>query len=196
MIFFNRRKNTPVRPGRPVLHTERLVLRSFDTNDAVDVYAFGRSETVARMAGFTPHKTLEDSRRMVRSFIESGDVWAIVSKKSGHVIGFTSLHIDGSRYTPNARKLAYTLGEEHWGQGLATETCSEMIRYAFEEMNCAVLSVSHFPFNHKSKRVIKKLGFAYEGIMRHAHDLPDGTVSDLVCYSLVKAEYEAHKAGK
>jgi len=195
MIFFNRR-NKAVKPARPLLQTERLVLRSFDPNDAVDVYAFGQSETVARMAGFMPHKTLEDSRRMVKAFIDSGDVWAIVEKKTGHVIGFASLHKDDARYTANARKLAYTLGEEHWGQGLATETCRELIRYAFEEMNCKVLSVSHFPFNHKSKRVIKKLGFAYEGIMRHAHDLPDGSVSEQVCYSLLKSEYEALKAGK
>ena len=148
------------------------------------------------MAGFMPHKSLEDSRRMVNSFIESGDVWAIVEKKSGHVIGFASLHRDDSRFTGNARKLGYTLGEAHWGQGLATETCRELLRYAFEERDCAVLSVSHFPFNHKSKRVIKKLGFSYEGILRHAHDLPDGSVSDLVCYSLLRSEYETRKESK
>lgn len=195
MIFFNRKAKT-ARPVQPILHTERLVLRSFDPNDAVDVYAFGQSETVARMAGFTPHRTLEDGRRMVKAFMESGDVWAIVEKKSGHVIGFASLHKDDTRYTANARKLGYTLGEAYWGQGFATETCRELIRYAFEERQCAVLAVSHFPFNHKSKRVIKKLGFSYEGTLRHAHDLPDGSVSELVCYSLTKPEYEALKAGK
>ena len=71
-----------------------------------------------------------------------------------------------------------------------------MLRYAFEERDCQVLSVSHFPFNQKSRRVIKKLGFAYEGTLRHAHDLPGGEVSDLVCYSLLRSEYEARKTGK
>ena len=78
----------------------------------------------------------------------------------------------------------------------ATETCRELIRYAFEELNCQVLSVMHFPFNQKSKRVIKKLGFAYEGVLRYSHDLPDGTVSDQVCYSLLRSEYEAQKQTK
>ncbi|MBR6569248.1 MAG: GNAT family N-acetyltransferase [Clostridia bacterium] len=195
MIFFNR-KSKAVKPVRPLLHTERLVLRSFDPNDAVDLYAFARSETVGYMAGFTPHQSLEDSRRMVKQFIDSGAVWAIVEKRSGRVIGFASLQKDDSRPVPNARKLAYTLGEEYWGQGYATETCRELIRYAFEVRDCAVLAVSHFPFNQKSKRVIKKLGFTYEGVLRHAHALPDGSVSDLVCYSLLKPEYEARKAGK
>ena len=195
MIFFNRKKKD-AGPVLPLLQTERLVMRAFDENDAVDVYAFGHSETVGRMAGFTPHQTLEDSRRMVQAFIVSGAVWAIVEKRTGHVIGFVSLHKDDGRYTANARKLGYTLAEEAWGQGYATETCRELIRYAFEELDCQVLSVTHFPFNQKSKRVIKKLGFAYEGILRHAHDLPDGSVSDLVCYSLLRSEYEAHKQSK
>lgn len=195
MIFF-KRKAPKAAPALPLLHTERLVLRSFDVSDAVDVYAFGHSETVCRMAGFTPHKNLEDSRRMVQDFIASGAVWAIVEKRTGHVIGFASLHKDDARYTANARKLGYTLAEEAWGQGYATETARELVRYAFEELNCQVLSVTHFPFNQKSKRVIKKLGFTYEGILRHAHDLPDGTVSELVCYSLLRSEYEAQKMNK
>ena len=195
MIFFHRKKQSKA-PALPILHTERLVLRAFDPNDAASLYAFAQNETVALMAGFTPHKNLEDSRSMVRSFIDSGAAWAIVEKRSGRMIGFATLHADNTRWTSNARKLAYTLGEEYWGQGFATETCSELIRHAFEDLNCLVLSVSHFPFNHKSKRVIKKLGFVYEGIQRHAHDLPDGSVSDLVCYSLLRSEYEALKQGK
>lgn len=195
MIFFNRKKKE-MTPSLPILHTERLVLRAFDANDAASLYAFAQSETVARMAGFQPHKTLEESRKMVQDFILSGAVWAVVEKRTGRMIGFVSLHNDNTRYTGHARKLAYTLGEEYWGQGFATETCRALIRHAFEELDCRVLSVSHFPFNQKSKRVIKKLGFAYEGVQRHAHDLPDGTVSDLVCYSLLKSEYEAQKQGK
>lgn len=195
MIFFNRKKQAAA-PTLPILHTERLVLRAFDPNDAVDVYAIGQSENVGRMAGFIPHKSLEDSRRMVRDFINATSVWAIVEKRSGHVIGFISLQKDNARPTQNALKTGYALGENYWGQGYATETCREMIRYAFEECDCQVLSVSHFPFNQKSKRVIKKLGFTYEGILRHAHDLLDGSVADLVCYSLLRSEYEARKQGK
>ncbi len=195
MIFFNRKKK-PAAPTLPILHTDRLVLRAFDANDAASLHAFAQSETVAHMAGFTPHKSLEDSRKMVQDFMASGAVWAVVEKRTGRMIGFASLHIDNTRYTGHARKLAYTLGEEYWGQGFATETCRELLRHAFEDLNCAVLSVNHFPFNQKSRRVIKKLGFAYEGVQRHAHDLPDGSVADLVCYSLLRSEYEAHKQGK
>ncbi|MDD5897572.1 MAG: GNAT family protein [Clostridia bacterium] len=195
MILFNRRKKEAA-PTLPVLHTQRLVLRAFDANDAVDVYAIGQSENVARMAGFARHQTLEDSRRMVRELMNAHWVWAIVEKRTGHVIGLISLQADGARSRVNALKLGYTLGEASWGQGYATEACREIIRHAFEERGCEVLSVSHFPFNAKSRHVIKKLGFACEGLLRCAHGLPDGTACDLMCYSLLKSEYEARKLDK
>lgn len=180
----------------PMLSTERLVLRAFAPNDAVDVYAYAQSPKVGPMAGFAPHQSLEDSRQMVEKFIENGEVWAIVEKSTGHVIGSISLHRDGKRALENARRMGYVLGEAYWGQGYATEACREVLRYAFEEMDCPVMSLDHFPTNQKSRRVIKKLGFVLEGTIRHARALPDGTVSDLVSYSLLKSEYEAQTKEK
>ena len=191
-----RRRNRNARQGFPVLKTERLVLRSFDPNDAVDVYAYAQSEKVGPMAGWAPHKCLDDSRRVVEGFIEAGDVWAVVDKTTGHVIGTVGLHKDPYRPLEGCRRLGYVLGENYWGKGYATEACREVLRYAFEVLKCPVVSVAHYPINQRSRRVIKKLGFAYEGVQRWAHDLPDGTVSDLVCYSLLKSEYEAQKTGK
>lgn len=191
MSFFRHKK--PAAPTLPVLRTERLVLRTFDPSDAVDVYAYAQSETVGPMAGWAPHKSLDDSRRVVQMFIEAGDVWAIVDKSTGHVIGSIGLHRDGSRRVENCRDLGYVLGEKYWGQGFATEACRAVLQYAFEELSCPVVSVGHFPFNQKSRRVIKKLGFTCEGTIRHALELPDGTVTDNVVYSLLKEEYEAQK---
>lgn len=174
----------------PLLRTDRLVLRSFDPNDAVDVFAYAQSENVGPMAGWAPHKTLEDSRRVVDMFIREGDVWAVVEKKSGRVIGTVGLHRRGRRSVEGARELGYVLGEKYWGQGYATEACGAVLGYAFHEMNCPVVSVAHFPFNQKSKRVIRKLGFTYEGTLRRAVTLPDGSYADELVYSLLKEEYE------
>ena len=189
MSWFHRKK-TGNEPALPLLSTERLVLRCFAPNDAVDVYAYAQSEQVGPMAGWAPHKSLEDSRKVVENFIETGEVWAIVEKRTGHVIGSIGLHRDGSRRIEGARQLGYALGEASWGQGYATEACREMLRYAFEELNCPVVSASHFPFNQKIKRVIRKLGFTYEGVLRHVVILPDGQPADKACYSLLKSEYE------
>lgn len=189
-----RRKNHQAAQSFPVLRTERLVLRTFDPNDAVDVYAYAHSDRVGPMAGWAPHKCLDDSRRVVEGFIAAGDVWAVVDKASGHVIGTVGLHKDPYRPLEGCRRLGYVLGETHWGKGYATEACRAALRYAFEELGCPVVSVAHYPINQRSRRVIKKLGFTCEGTLRRTTLLYDGTYADSIVYSLFKEEYEAQMA--
>lgn len=176
----------------PTLQTERLVLRMFDLCDTVDVFAYAQNPLVGPMAGWAPHKSIEESRHVVQHFIQNGDVWAIVEKRSGRVIGSVGLHVDTKRAVENARMIGYALGEHHWGQGYATEAAKAVLRFAFEELQCPVVSAYHFPKNAQSKRVIKKLGMAQEGTLRMASVSPDGTVLDEVCYSITRAEYLAH----
>ena len=180
--------------GFPSLQTERLVLRMFDPGDVVDVFAYAQNPLVGPMAGWAPHQDIEESRRVVQHFIQNGDVWAIVEKKTGRVIGSIGLHIDVKRDLENARTLGYALGEDSWGQGYATEAGTAVLRYAFEELGCPVVSACHYPKNAKSKRVIKKLGFTNEGTLRLACRMVDGTVTDDVCYSLTREEYLSRAA--
>ena len=43
---------------------------------------------------------------------------------------------------------------------------------------------------NRSRRVIEKLGFRYEGTLRRAHvRVSDGRVCDELCYSMTKEEY-------
>ena len=188
------RKKAADENALPVLSTERLVLRAFEPSDAVSVYAYAQSEKVGLMAGFAPHKSLEESRGMVQAFMEQSAHWAIVEKATGRLIGSISLQADGKRpKIENARRIGYVLDENYWGQGYATEACRELLRYAFEELECPVISADLFPTNNKSKRVLKKLGFMPEGVIRHARLLPDGSASDLHSYSLLRTEFEVLK---
>lgn len=191
MRFFVGRRRV-LEPSLPVLQTERLVLRCFDPNDAVDVYAFAQNPAVGLMAGWQPHQSVEESRKWIEDKLQGGHTWAIVEKRTGRVIGSISLEADVRRPTvKNAYELSYALGEECWGNGYATEACREVMRCAFAERECVVISVAHFTLNNKSKRVIKKLGFVFEGILRSAHTMPDGSLSDLATYSMAAQEYSA-----
>ncbi|HNW86664.1 MAG TPA: GNAT family protein [Candidatus Limiplasma sp.] len=183
----------------PALQTERLVLRMFTPCDTVDVFAYAQSKVVGPMAGWQPHRSIEESRQVVEHFIHHGDVWAIVEKKSGRVIGSVGLHADLKREVENARMIGYALGEKYWGKGYATEAAAAVLRFAFEDLNCPVVSAYHFPGNRGSKHVIEKLGFVPEGTLRLASTLPDGAVADNVCYSMTRGEYATltgRKAGK
>ncbi|MDD3410097.1 MAG: GNAT family protein [Eubacteriales bacterium] len=189
-----RRKRPEPLSTYPTLQTERLVLRAFDPSDAVDVFAYAQSPIVGPMAGWPPHQTIDESRAVVQRFIAHGDVWAIVEKRTGHVIGSIDLHVDAKREVDGARTLGYALGENSWGQGFATEAALAVLHFAFEQLNCRILSVYHFPQNPKSKHVIKKLGFTYEGVLRMASVLPSGELADDMCYSLTREEFAAQQA--
>lgn len=190
MKLFNRRRHTAVQT-LPLLQTERLVLRCFDLNDAVDVYAYAQNPSVGLMAGWQPHQSVDDSRQWIGKTLLEGTTWAIVEKRTGRVIGTISLTHDRFRRVENALEIGYALGEDYWGNGYATEACREVMRYAFNDAACPVLSVSHFPQNSNSRRVIKKLGFVHEGVLRSAFTLPDGSYSDLLVYSMTAQEYTA-----
>lgn len=190
MRLFSRR--LPIaEPALPVLQTERLVLRCFDMNDAVDVFNAAKNEESALAGGWTPHRTIEDSRAWISQTLTDGHAWAVVEKKTGRVIGTVSLFEDRLRRVDKAMGFDFMLSEGNWYKGFATETCREVMRYAFSELECVILSYAHLPQNANGKRIIKKLNFVCEGVLRCARSLPDGTVCDLALYSLTEAEYRA-----
>lgn len=51
--------------------------------------------------------------------------------------------------------IGYVLSEDYWGKGLMTEAVKEVIRYLFEEVKLDIITIYHYPFNVRSKRVIE-----------------------------------------
>jgi len=171
------------------LETQRLTLRGFALDDLDDLFAYAQSPKVGPMAGWSPHSDREASRAILSSFIEKDEVWAVVWKENSRVIGSVGLHPDTGRSAPNVKMLGYVLGEDYWGKGLMPEAVQAILRFAFEEMELALVSVGHYPFNTQSKRVIEKCGFRLEGTLRHAVVGHDGTVYDSVRYAMLKSEF-------
>lgn len=171
------------------LETERLVLRKFYLCDVDDVYKYASNPKVGPNAGWEPHRNKEETLAIILEFIRSKEVWAIVHKESNKVIGSIGLHRDGKRALKNAKMIGYVLAEEYWGYGYATEAARRVIKYGFEELGLDLITVYHYPHNVRSKRVIEKCGFKYEGILRNATVLYNGKVYDELCYSLTKEEY-------
>lgn len=173
------------------LETERLTIRPWVVDDAGDLYEYARDPEVGPAAGWAPHAGPEVSAEIVRHFIERGDVWALELKENGKVIGSVGLHGDRRREGVEARMVGYVLSRDYWGRGLMTEAVRRVMRFAFEEMGLAILSVSHYPFNSRSARVIEKCGFRREGTLRMASRIYDGRIYDDVCYSMTAEEFRA-----
>ena len=87
--------------------------------------------------------------------------------------------------------LEYFVGEAFAGQGLMTEALGAVVPYAFQTLGAPVLSARVFRENKASQRVLEKLGFTREGLLRRAVRCPGGQVHDDVPFSLLRQEWEA-----
>lgn len=177
-----------------VLTTERLILRPWRIEDAQDMYAYAKDPNVGPNAGWKPHADIEESRRIIGLFMgkdpQKEEIFAIVDRASGHVVGSLGLEEDGKRSSPGVRSMGYVLSRDCWGRGFMPEAAEAALQYAFETLGLELVSICHYDFNARSRRVIEKLGFRYEGTLRRAHKrVIGGEICDEVCYSMTKKEY-------
>lgn len=173
------------------LETPQLILRDWAEEDAEDLHRYAKDPEAGPAAEWKPHENMEESRKIAEMFIREGDVWALEEKASGRVIGSLGLHKDEKRPgVPGVKMVGYVLAKEFWGQGRMTEAVKEAMRYAFEEEGLRMLTVYHFPWNDRSRRVIEKCGFRKEGTLRESFVRFDGTLMDEVCYSLTVEEWK------
>lgn len=146
------------------LHTARLLLRPWRESDLDDFFEYASVEGVGQMAGWVPHKTKEESRAILKHFIEGKHVFAL--ELDGKVIGSLGIEEYNEAYYPEladfqGREIGYVLSKDYWGRGLMPEAVRAVIQYLFETKNLDFFLVGHFDWNRQSARVIEKCGFTY-----------------------------------
>lgn len=172
-----------------VLTTGRLLLRPVVAEDAEDFYEYSRNANVGLNAGWKPHESIEETRLIMEQvFMNRETIFGIVVKESGKLIGTIGLVKEPKRDNDKARMLGYAIGEAYWGQGFMTEAVRELLRYGFEELRLDLVSAYCYPHNQRSRRVLEKCGFLYEGTLRQCEQLFDGKTYDNECYVLVDNE--------
>lgn len=176
------------------IETERLILRDWNVEDVDDLYEYARNPNVGPHGGWKPHESKTESLEIMQTlFINEYDSWAIVFKENGKVIGSIGYEDDTKRPGINCKELGYAMSEDYWGKGIMTEAAKAAIRCGFDEMGLDMVSIYRNPLNERSGRVIDKCGFTYEGILRQANKVYDGSIRDVSCYSMTKEEYKKAK---
>ena len=145
------------------LETQRLILRPWKMEDLEDFYEYASIDGLGQMAGWMPHRSLEESEFILSLFIQGKKTFAIELKENGKVIG--SLGIEEPDPDPEkemlGREIGYALHKDYWGQGLMPEAVKAVISWCFDDLHYDFLICCHFDRNQQSKRVIEKCGFRY-----------------------------------
>ncbi len=184
------RRDTSGDPLRATLETERLLLRPLSMRDLDACHEIWRHKDVADGVLSIPHPlSVEESRARLQRILtdvprRTGCVWAIALRDTGQIIGDCGLETDDKHLRG---ELGYCIHPDHWNRGLVTEALGEVVRWSFEDREPRLerLSADHYPENPASGRVLEKLGFEREGVMR-AFLLKDGVRRDTVRWARVR----------
>lgn len=95
-------------------------------------------------------------------------IWMFFDKENDKFVGRggpTICGVDGK----DECVMNYAVVPEYWGKGFATEIGKHTVSLAFNELHQSSMVSYTLPINHKSIRVMEKLGFKYEKDIRHAN---------------------------
>lgn len=84
-------------------------------------------------------------------------------------------------------EVGYWLGEDYWGRGIMGEAVALLVDYVFRETGIIRLFASVYEYNPASMKVLEKVGFTRQAILRDAA-IKNGRVIDMYYYDLVKRE--------
>jgi [ribosomal protein S5]-alanine N-acetyltransferase len=175
----------------PTLHTARLRLRPFDDADADVLFAMHSSALVLRYWDSPPWSERARAARFITACRQmaaegTGTPLAVNRVSDGAFIGWCSL----SRWNPDHRSaaLGYCFDDAAWGHGYATEAARALLQWAFDTLDLNRVQAETDTRNAASARVLEKLGFVREGMLRE-DCVVNGEVSDSWVYGLIRRDW-------
>lgn len=145
-----------------IIETDRLILRTWQPTDAEPYFQINQDPKVIE---FLPGPM---TMQQVQSFMDYMQqqweerhytLWATEEKSSGKLIGFIGLSdLDLSPVLPPSVEIGWRLGSAFWHKGYATEGAKAALKYGFEQCNLQEITAITVPDNHRSLRVMDKIG--------------------------------------
>jgi RimJ/RimL family protein N-acetyltransferase len=193
-IFFWR--PVPIMPlFQPVtLTTARLILRPLRQEDAQALFSIWSDVDAMRYFSFPTMASLEQAEdRVARKLKSSADghdfICAVELRTTGEVLGDCALfHVDEQC---RRAEIGFSLHRKHWGHGYMSEAASALIEHAFGALKLRRIEADIDPRNGASARLLERLGFVREGMLRERWIVGD-EVSDSALYGLLESDRRAN----
>lgn len=172
--------------------TQRMLIRKLGIGDAEDIYAVSRNPAVSRFVLWDTHRSLMDSRAMIRGVLRSYRMdepapLAMVYRETNRVVGTIGfIWIDREH---NSAEIGYSLAQEMWNRGLTTEALRAMIAFGFEKLHLNRIEAQFDVRNVASGRVMEKAGMRKEGVLRQRM-YNKGEYIDLEMWAILASDYE------
>ncbi|WP_165815186.1 GNAT family N-acetyltransferase [Levilactobacillus bambusae] len=152
------------------IDTPRLTLRPLAQSDLEDFFELVSNKRVAKMAGFSAAPSLENAGYVMQRYLNNPLAMGIELKPTRRLIGTIELFERMTNHgIPDqfAWDLGYSLQEATWGHGYMTEAGHVFLAQAVRDTPVEAIYASFLVENERSKHVLEKLGFHYEGEVKH-----------------------------
>jgi len=114
-----------------------------------------------------------------------------VETTDGQLVGTCTL----ARIDPvnHRAELGFALGRAFWGRGYMAAALPTLLEFAFGRLGLQRICADADPQNAPSIRVLERLGFVREGLLRQ-HYFVQGKPQDALVYGLLKSEWARVRA--
>jgi len=178
-----------------MLQTKRLILRSPTLNDADRIEELASDYDIAKTTLNIPHPYPKGSAvEFINHVLDKEKegtikIYAVIKKELDALIGLINININPAH---EHGELGYWIGKPYWGNGYGTEAARAVVDFGFTHLNLHKIFARASAQNPGSWRIMEKLGMIYEGEQRQ-HYIRFGKYIDIVCYGILKTEYEMRK---
>lgn len=170
-----------------------ISIRCIDKSDLPDVVRLADNIAIAQMTANLPYPYTSEHAQIWLDYVQDNEnehVFAVLGDDE-------FMGVVGLVHEPEHERaeLGYWLGQDYWNKNVMTAAVGMAVAYAFAMLDVQKIYSRCFAPNKASQRVLEKNGFTLEGCQR-AHHIRLGIVQDVLCYGLLRCDYEIHKSDR
>ena len=182
----------------PDLHTARLNIVEIKQEHLSDIFKLFSDSRVTQFYNIVTLTEQSEAQKYIDWFScrfadRTGIRWGISLKGQNCIIGTVGFNNVTHRHRAN---LGYDLQTEFWNKWYATEALTAVINFGFKKLYINRIEAEVMQGNTASERVLTKLGFTKEGILRQWMYWNDQHY-DMTMFSLLRSDLrQTGKKGK
>lgn len=166
-------------------------LRELKLEDAEEMLKWMHdNEVIGLLPTHFDQMTLEDCQNFIhasKSDRKRNIHWAVTNEQEEYLGTISLKNVD---YVNKNAEYAIVLGKQAIGKGIAKEATTDILDYAFMQLELERVYLCVFKDNIRAKRFYEKYGFQFEGEFRsHMYGAYDNVLHDLQWYGILKKEF-------
>lgn len=182
-------------PTFPQLRSKRLQLRGPRAADCDALFGLFSDPEVMRYWSRAPMTSRSEAEGLIEeieeAFAQRDKLNWMIALPDDTVIGTCTLF----QFEPRHRRaeVGYALHRDYWGQGLAAEALGLALNWGIRALGLHRFEADIDPRNEASRKLLQRLGFASEGVLRERYFIGD-EVTDTELFGLLAEDWNARTA--